>query len=358
MKRSVVVLGAISILLIIALVTFVTPTQATMSGTFVLEGGINRTEGFVPFVSGTTVQMSTANPYDVVATVYRTDGTLTGVRIEITGQQSWAPWVSSGTGTPTFQAGLWIFQMAFPAEGKIEVGLRASAPTAVDRITVSASDGSGGIEIRQADVAPVGQPPTATPTPTSTVTRTPTATPISTSTSVPPTATPTATATGIPPTATPSPTATVSSTSEPLIVLEGGVNTTQGFVVFDPTSTITITTQFPVDVIATVYNRGEATGARVTVSGYKFWNAIVTGGVGSFEFVGDVDWGVWAFEGSFSGDGPIEMIVHSTTPPPYRPSTPWTIDIGAVPLGTGDWQVRHAFVQNDKWRLFLPIMFR
>ncbi|KKT45664.1 MAG: Kelch repeat-containing protein [candidate division WWE3 bacterium GW2011_GWA2_44_16] len=332
-------LSVLSVLFVLLTSLIGQQVSATPQGAFVLEGGVNRTEGFVPFVAGTTVQTSTAKPYDVVVTVYRTDGTLTGVRIEITGEQSWAPWVSSGTGTPTFQAGLWIFQMAFPAEGKIEVGLRVSTPTAVDHITVSASDGSGGIETRQADVAPVGQSPTATSTSTST-------------------RTPTATSTSVPPTATPTVTATPSPVVEPLIVLEGGINTNEGFTPFAPTSPITVTTRFMTDIVVTVYNRGEATGARIVVTAHRAWTATVSGGSGKLDFQGSIsaEWGQWVYEGPFAGSGPIELVVHTTTPP-FRPAR-WDIFVKAVPLGTGDWQERQVVIQNSRYGTYLPIMVR
>jgi hypothetical protein len=101
-----------------------------------------------------------------VATIYRTMDVVTSVRVEIAGQASWTPWVSSGTGGKTYEAGYWIFQMNFPSSGTVEVGLRAPAPQSVDRNSVHATDDFGDSELRTMDVAPVEQPtPTRTPTP-------------------------------------------------------------------------------------------------------------------------------------------------------------------------------------------------
>jgi hypothetical protein len=147
------------------------------------------------------------------------------------------------------------------------------------------------------------------------------------------------------------------SPATPGIVLEGGINTPEGFTPFsvDP---ITVTTRYPFDIVTAVYNQGDVAGARLTVSGHRSWNATVSGSSGKSEFVGTGEWGLWVFEGPFSGIGPIELVVRSNTPPPYRPSNPWSIDVAATPLGTGDWQTRHALIQNSRWGWFLPFVSR
>lgn len=293
-------------------------------------------EGFVAFLAGTTIQTQTSDPYNIMSTVYRVDSTLSEIRIEITGGQStWEPWVSSGIGIPIFQSETWIFQMQFPVDGKVEVGLSVPAPSVTDHISVTAV--AGGItEVRRADIAPVSQTPTTTPT--------------NSSTSVPPTAT----STDVPPTTTPT------VTPEPLIVLEGGVNTQEGFRPFSVTNPVTVTTAYPADIVATVYNRGDATGARITITAHRLWTATVSGGSGELDYQGPIssDWGQWVYEGAFSGTGPIEFVVHTTTPP-FRPTlVQWDIAVKAVPLGTGDWQERHATIQSPFWGLYLPFMLR
>ncbi len=337
MKRMLAVLSVLLVLL--GLVA----QQVSASGHIVVEGGINRVEGFVPF-SRDGVYTSTAKPYDVVVTVYRTIPQVPDVTIRIEGEASWVPWVSSGTGSAVWEYGTWHFWgILFPTDGKIEVGLRAPAPLETKRISVNVQDGFGASESRTAYVSPIGQPPTATPT----------ATP--TQTGVPPTVTPTSTAT---PTATPAHTAT--PTAEPLIVLEGGVNSQEGFTPLDPTKPITVTTRFAADIIATVYNRGGPTGARITVDGFSDWKVDVSGTTAKPEFSGTLgDWGSWDLEGTWSGEGPIEMVIHVKSPPPYRPNPGWTVNVSARPAGTDDWQVRQAVIQNSRFGpIYLPFIVR
>jgi hypothetical protein len=183
--------------------------------------------------------------------------------------------------------------------------------------------------------------PTSTPLPSPTATSTVTSVP--TSTPVPPTATP------LPPV-------------EPLIALGGGVNSPKGWTSYSPSGPITVTTEFPVDVVGTVYNRGQATGAVIGIEGFGTWNARSEGTVEvptfHLSFDGVPGWGMWVLRADFRSDEPIQLIVSSVSAPPYRPSPGWNITTWARAVEEIEWQNRRAVIENSRWRLFLPITLK
>lgn len=128
------ILLAVAVVFAVVLLVVAFPRTANADGGIDMVGGVNTTEGWIPFKSGTPIRASSAHPVSIVATIYNQRDPGAHFVMKIYGMRSWNVEVSGAAdATLVFIPmdspcwGLWGIEGQFDA-GPVDVTVHTTLP--------------------------------------------------------------------------------------------------------------------------------------------------------------------------------------------------------------------------------------